>query len=124
MGRYCSEILVVRSLSLSNKPLAWLIRRMYPFCSGRNPQERLSLRETTENSWGPNWRGFSLYLSFLFLPFCFCRIQQHYRGFSGTVRLSKRWVAAQLMADHVTDECIELLVASLFLSPAPFTPPR
>jgi len=51
-------------------------------------------------------------------------IQQHYRGFSGTVRLSKRWVAAQLMADHVTDECIELLVASLFLSPAPFTPPR
>ena len=59
-----------------------------------------------------------------FLLFCFCSIQQHYPAYSATVRLSKRWVAAQLMADHVTDECIELLVASLFLSPGPFTPPR
>ena len=69
-------------------------------------------------------QGFSLYLSFRFAVFFFCSIQQHYRGFTGTIRLSKRWVAAQLMADHVTDECIELLAASLFLSPAPFTPPR
>ena len=78
-------------------------------------------------------QGFSLYLSFRFavffcfvfvFVFFFCSIQQHYRGFTGTIRLSKRWVAAQLMADHVTDECIELLAASLFLSPAPFTPPR
>jgi len=51
-------------------------------------------------------------------------IQQQFSAFSGTVRLSKRWVSAQLLCDHVTEECIELLVASLFLSPAPFTPPR
>lgn len=51
-------------------------------------------------------------------------ITQKFSGFSGTVRLSKRWVAAQLLCDHVTEECVELLVASLFLSPAPFTPPR
>ncbi|XP_078367178.1 nucleolar protein 6-like isoform X2 [Oculina patagonica] len=51
-------------------------------------------------------------------------IQQQFSGFSGTVRLSKRWVSAQLLSDHVTEECLELLVASLFLSPAPFTPPR
>ncbi|KAJ7384542.1 Nucleolar protein 6 [Desmophyllum pertusum] len=51
-------------------------------------------------------------------------IQQQFSGFSGTVRLAKRWTSAQLLSDHVTEECIELLVASLFLSPAPFTPPR
>jgi len=71
----------------------------------------------------PNWQGRTCTYHFVLL-FCFCSIQQHYRGFTGTIRLSKRWVAAQLMADHVTDECIELLVASLFLSPVPFTPPR
>lgn len=51
-------------------------------------------------------------------------IQQQFSGYSGTVRLAKRWLSAQLLFDHVTEECIELLVASLFLSPAPFTPPR
>lgn len=51
-------------------------------------------------------------------------IQQQFSGYSGTVRLAKRWVSAQLLCDHMTEECIELLVASLFLSPAPFAPPR
>ncbi|CAH3109711.1 unnamed protein product [Porites lobata] len=51
-------------------------------------------------------------------------IEQQFTAFSGTVRLAKRWVSAQLLYDHVTEECIELLVASLFLSPAPFTSPR
>ncbi|XP_067056195.1 nucleolar protein 6-like [Acropora muricata] len=51
-------------------------------------------------------------------------IKQKFIGFSGTVRLSKRWISAQLLSDHVTEECVELLVTYLFLSPAPFTPPR
>lgn len=50
-------------------------------------------------------------------------IKQQFRGFSGTVRLCKRWISSQLLFDHVTEECVELLVASLFLNPAPFTPP-
>ena len=57
------------------------------------------------------------------LPFFFS-IEQQFTAFSGTVRLAKRWISAQLLYDHVTEECIELLVASLFLSPAPFTSPR
>ena len=91
---------------------------MYPFYFGQNSQERVCLRVTNQTGNA----SFVLIISFCYL-FFFSSIQQHYRRFTGTIRLSKRWVAAQLMADHVTDECIELLVASLFLSPAPFTPP-
>ena len=72
-------------------------------------------------------QGFSLYLSFRFAVFFFFFFAA-YNSITADLQelsvFSKRWVAAQLMADHVTDECIELLAASLFLSPAPFTPPR
>uniref|UniRef100_A0A8C3SK17 Nucleolar protein 6 n=1 Tax=Chelydra serpentina TaxID=8475 RepID=A0A8C3SK17_CHESE len=49
-------------------------------------------------------------------------LQQH-PAFSGTSRLAKRWVRAQLLSDSLSDECVDLLAASLFLHPAPFTPP-
>lgn len=43
------------SLSLSNIPLAWLIRYIYPFYSGQNSQEHcIFVRE-------PNWQGSSLH---------------------------------------------------------------
>ncbi|XP_076350241.1 nucleolar protein 6 Mat89Ba isoform X2 [Tachypleus tridentatus] len=43
--------------------------------------------------------------------------------FSASCRLAKRWVNSQLLGDHISEVCIELLVASLFLSPTPFTVP-
>eukprot|EP00057_Strongylocentrotus_purpuratus_P024939 XP_011679413.1 PREDICTED: nucleolar protein 6 [Strongylocentrotus purpuratus] len=51
------------------------------------------------------------------------RVHQHHGAFGPTVRLAKRWVASHLLADHMTSECIELLVAYLFLHPEPFTSP-
>ncbi|XP_030832243.1 nucleolar protein 6 [Strongylocentrotus purpuratus] len=50
-------------------------------------------------------------------------VHQHHGAFGPTVRLAKRWVASHLLADHMTSECIELLVAYLFLHPEPFTSP-
>lgn len=32
-------------------------------------------------------------------------------------------MAAQLLSNHISDEAVELMVAYLFVSPAPFTPP-
>eukprot|EP00118_Oscarella_pearsei_P016238 m.153613 g.153613 ORF g.153613 m.153613 type:complete len:984 (+) comp38622_c1_seq1:233-3184(+) len=43
--------------------------------------------------------------------------------FSMTARLAKRWISAQLLSPYVSDECVELLVAQLFLSPAPYSVP-
>uniref|UniRef100_A0A8C3SKV5 Nucleolar protein 6 n=1 Tax=Chelydra serpentina TaxID=8475 RepID=A0A8C3SKV5_CHESE len=51
------------------------------------------------------------------------QLQQQHPAFSGTSRLAKRWVRAQLLSDSLSDECVDLLAASLFLHPAPFTPP-
>ncbi|XP_001365176.3 nucleolar protein 6 isoform X1 [Monodelphis domestica] len=50
-------------------------------------------------------------------------LQQQHSAFSGVARLAKRWVRAQLLSDGLTDECLDLLAASLFLHPFPFTPP-
>ncbi|XP_038078124.1 nucleolar protein 6-like [Patiria miniata] len=50
-------------------------------------------------------------------------IQQQHASFSGTVRLAKRWVCAQLLSNHVPEETIDLLVAYLFLQPAPHIVP-
>uniref|UniRef100_A0A8C3SLM7 Nucleolar protein 6 n=1 Tax=Chelydra serpentina TaxID=8475 RepID=A0A8C3SLM7_CHESE len=54
---------------------------------------------------------------------CIHQLQQQHPAFSGTSRLAKRWVRAQLLSDSLSDECVDLLAASLFLHPAPFTPP-
>ncbi|KAF6725217.1 Nucleolar protein 6 [Oryzias melastigma] len=50
-------------------------------------------------------------------------LQQEYSCFGAVCRLAKRWLAAQLFADDITEDTADLLVASLFLQPAPFTPP-
>lgn len=52
------------------------------------------------------------------------RLQQQYPAYSGVARLAKRWVRAQLLGEGFTDESLDLLAASLFLHPEPFTPPR
>ncbi|XP_021078123.1 nucleolar protein 6 [Mus pahari] len=50
-------------------------------------------------------------------------LQQQYPAYSGVARLAKRWVRAQLLGEGFTDESLDLLAASLFLHPEPFTPP-
>uniref|UniRef100_A0A8C9VAJ2 Nucleolar protein 6 n=1 Tax=Scleropages formosus TaxID=113540 RepID=A0A8C9VAJ2_SCLFO len=50
-------------------------------------------------------------------------LQQQHPSFGVTCRLAKRWLAAQLFSDEVDEDAADLLVASLFLQPVPFTPP-
>ncbi|KAM3939859.1 nucleolar protein 6 [Leptodactylus fuscus] len=50
-------------------------------------------------------------------------LHQQLPAFGGTSRLAKRWISAQLLADSISEECVDLLVAYLFLHPAPFTAP-
>uniref|UniRef100_A0A3Q3VZY5 Nucleolar protein 6 n=1 Tax=Mola mola TaxID=94237 RepID=A0A3Q3VZY5_MOLML len=50
-------------------------------------------------------------------------LQQQQPCFGAVCRLAKRWLGAQLLSDDVTEDAADLLVASLFLQPAPFTPP-
>lgn len=50
-------------------------------------------------------------------------LQQQHPCFGAVCRLAKRWLGAQLLSDDVTEDAADLLVASLFLHPAPFTPP-
>lgn len=50
-------------------------------------------------------------------------LQQQHTCFGAVCRLAKRWIGAQLFSSDITSEAADLLVASLFLQPAPFTPP-
>ncbi|KAF7687312.1 hypothetical protein HF521_014540 [Silurus meridionalis] len=50
-------------------------------------------------------------------------LQQQQPCFGTACRLAKRWLAAQLFSGDIIEEAADLLVASLFLQPAPFTPP-
>ncbi|XP_075439397.1 nucleolar protein 6 isoform X2 [Ascaphus truei] len=50
-------------------------------------------------------------------------LQQQHPAFGCTSRLAKRWINAQLLGNGFSEECVDLLVAHLFLHPAPFTPP-
>ncbi|KAM9509042.1 nucleolar protein 6 [Guaruba guarouba] len=50
-------------------------------------------------------------------------LQQQHPVFGSACRLAKRWVSAHLLSDNISEECMDLLVAFLFLHPAPFTPP-
>ncbi|KAM3610678.1 uncharacterized protein V6R79_007135 [Siganus canaliculatus] len=50
-------------------------------------------------------------------------LQQQHPCFGAVCRLAKRWLGAQLLSEDVTEDTADLLVASLFLQPAPFTPP-
>ncbi|XP_052794278.1 nucleolar protein 6-like isoform X2 [Mya arenaria] len=51
-------------------------------------------------------------------------LQQQHPSFSTTVRFAKRWVCGHMLGDHIHPMALELVVASLYLSPAPYTPPR
>eukprot|EP00054_Salpingoeca_dolichothecata_P004849 m.32177 g.32177 ORF g.32177 m.32177 type:complete len:923 (+) comp14918_c0_seq2:977-3745(+) len=44
-------------------------------------------------------------------------------AFAPSVRLCKRWLNAHMFADVLSDEAVEILVASVFLSPHPFAAP-
>lgn len=59
-----------------------------------------------------------------FIVLIIYRIHQRYSAYSGTARLAKRWLSCQMMSDYISDEAIDLVVASLFLCPHPFTVPR
>ncbi|CAL1615889.1 unnamed protein product [Knipowitschia caucasica] len=50
-------------------------------------------------------------------------IQQQHACFGTVCRLAKRWLGAQLFSCEITDDTADLLVAWLFLQPAPFTAP-
>uniref|UniRef100_A0A9R1SEN8 Nucleolar protein 6 n=2 Tax=Cyprinus carpio TaxID=7962 RepID=A0A9R1SEN8_CYPCA len=50
-------------------------------------------------------------------------LQQQYGCFGVVCRLAKRWLASQFLLEDIREEATDLLVASLFLHPAPFTPP-
>ncbi|XP_071965006.1 nucleolar protein 6-like [Antedon mediterranea] len=50
-------------------------------------------------------------------------LQQQYSTFGATVRLCKRWVSAQLLSNHISEESVELLGAYLYLSPLPYRVP-
>ncbi|KAG8456873.1 hypothetical protein GDO86_002603 [Hymenochirus boettgeri] len=50
-------------------------------------------------------------------------LHQQHSAFGGTSRMAKRWIHAQLLGDSFSEEGVDLLVAYLFLQPAPFSPP-
>lgn len=46
-------------------------------------------------------------------------------SFGAACCLTKRWLSAQLLDDsHIPDIVVELLVASMYLTPAPYVPPQ
>ena len=51
-------------------------------------------------------------------------LQQQYSSFSTSVRLAKRWICAQMLGDYIHEVAVELIVASFYLSPYPYTQPR
>uniref|UniRef100_K7G936 Nucleolar protein 6 n=1 Tax=Pelodiscus sinensis TaxID=13735 RepID=K7G936_PELSI len=82
------------------------------------PEGMLKYRDTEESR--------QLELETLHLPYLTSSLhglQQQHPAFGGASRLAKRWARAQLLSDSLSDECVDLLAASLFLHPAPFTPP-
>ncbi|XP_068616860.1 nucleolar protein 6 [Brachionichthys hirsutus] len=50
-------------------------------------------------------------------------LQQQHSCFGAVCRLAKRWLGAHFFSDDITEDAADLLVASLFLQPSPFTPP-
>ncbi|KAG9488294.1 hypothetical protein GDO78_007867 [Eleutherodactylus coqui] len=82
------------------------------------PNKILKSRDTEES--------FQLELETIHLPHLTSTLHglhQQLPAFGGTSRLAKRWISAQLLADTISEECVDLLVAYLFLHPAPFTAP-
>ncbi|XP_048360666.1 nucleolar protein 6 [Sphaerodactylus townsendi] len=82
------------------------------------PEGMLKYQDTEES--------LRLELETLHLPFLTSSLhglQQQQPAFGSTCRLAKRWVSAQLLSDSLSEECMDLLVASLFLCPAPYAAP-
>ncbi|KAL7985725.1 hypothetical protein Chor_013657 [Crotalus horridus] len=82
------------------------------------PEGMLKYQESPESQ--------QLELETLHLPFLTSSLhglQQQYPAFSGSCRLAKRWISAQMLSDSLAEEAVDLLAAFLFLSPAPFTAP-
>ncbi|KAH3664012.1 hypothetical protein OGAPHI_004726 [Ogataea philodendri] len=50
-------------------------------------------------------------------------LSTHFPLYSATVRLFKRWLDAQLLLSHFSDELVELLVMKVFVDPAPYSVP-
>uniref|UniRef100_W5MCA8 Nucleolar protein 6 n=1 Tax=Lepisosteus oculatus TaxID=7918 RepID=W5MCA8_LEPOC len=50
-------------------------------------------------------------------------LQQQHLAFGAACRLAKRWLGAQLFLGELSEDAADLLVASVFLRPAPHTPP-
>ena len=57
------------------------------------------------------------------LIFFLHRIQQQYASFGGGVRLAKRWVSSHMLAAYFPEECIELIMAYIYLHPSPQVTP-
>lgn len=51
------------------------------------------------------------------------RLHHRFPAFGGGARLAKRWVSSQMFANHISEEAVDLIVASSFLNPAPHVPP-
>ncbi|NXO29479.1 NOL6 protein, partial [Cisticola juncidis] len=82
------------------------------------PEGMLKYQDTEESR--------QLELETLHLPYLTSSLhglQQQHPVFGSTSRLAKRWISAQLLSDSISEECVDLLVAFLFLHPAPFTSP-
>uniref|UniRef100_A0A914X0M9 Nucleolar protein 6 n=1 Tax=Plectus sambesii TaxID=2011161 RepID=A0A914X0M9_9BILA len=54
---------------------------------------------------------------------CLQSVSQQHAAFALTCRLAKRWLAGHLLSGYLADEAVELIVASLFVNPAPFAIP-
>jgi U3 small nucleolar RNA-associated protein 22 len=51
-------------------------------------------------------------------------LQLKYVTFGLSARLAKHWIAHHLLAPYICDELVELLVASLYTNPQPFSVPH
>lgn len=51
------------------------------------------------------------------------RLCSRHPALSGTIRLTKKWFASHLLANHIPDEVIELLAAKAFVQPWPWQTP-
>ncbi|XP_078407472.1 nucleolar protein 6 [Cetorhinus maximus] len=84
----------------------------------QTPDGMLKYRDTEES--------LQLELETIHLPYLTSTLhglQQQHSAYSGTCRLAKRWVSAQLLSNHIGEESIDLLAAYLFTQPAPYSPP-
>ncbi|KAK4549242.1 hypothetical protein LTR36_007700 [Oleoguttula mirabilis] len=51
------------------------------------------------------------------------RLCSRHPALSGTIRLTKKWFASHLLANHVADEVVELIAARTFVQPWPWQAP-